>query len=164
VVIATNETFFASKLSTSLAKSGQPVDLVHHDHIDHLGMQVLEQPLKRRAVQIAAGIGGIIVPRRQHTPALRRLGLYVGLTGLALSIKRIELELEDLDEASLKLILTQPKNALVKQYQQLFKMEGVDLTVAEEALAAMARKGRSTARRGRAGCVPSWRLFSLTLC
>jgi hypothetical protein len=53
VVIATNETFFASKLSTSLAKSGQPVDLVHHDHIDHLGMQVLEQPLKRRAVQIA---------------------------------------------------------------------------------------------------------------
>jgi L-ascorbate metabolism protein UlaG (beta-lactamase superfamily) len=63
VVIATNETFFASKLSTSLAKSGQPVDLVHHDHIDHLGMQVLEQPLKRRAVQIAAGIGGIIVPR-----------------------------------------------------------------------------------------------------
>jgi len=56
VVIATNETFFASKLSTSLAKSGQPVDLVHHDHIDHLGMQVLEQPLKRRAVQIAAGL------------------------------------------------------------------------------------------------------------
>ena len=36
---------------------------------------------------------------------------------------------EDLDEASLKLILTQPKNALVKQYQRLFEMEGVDLTV-----------------------------------
>jgi hypothetical protein len=68
-MIATNETFFASKLSTSLAKSGQPVDLVHHDHIDHLGMQVLEQPLKRRAVQIAAGIGGIIVPPRQPSDA-----------------------------------------------------------------------------------------------
>jgi ATP-dependent Clp protease ATP-binding subunit ClpX len=38
--------------------------------------------------------------------------------------------LEDLDEASLKLILTQPKNALVKQYQRLFDMEGVNLTVA----------------------------------
>ena len=47
--------------------------------------------------------------------------------------------LEDLDEASLKLILTQPKNALVKQYQRLFEMEGVDLTVAEEALGATVR-------------------------
>jgi ATP-dependent Clp protease ATP-binding subunit ClpX len=35
--------------------------------------------------------------------------------------------LEDLDEASLKLILTQPKNALVKQYQQLFELEGGSL-------------------------------------
>jgi ATP-dependent Clp protease ATP-binding subunit ClpX len=58
--------------------------------------------------------------------------------------------LEDLDEASLKLILTQPKNALVKQYQQLFEMEGVDLTVAEKALGAIARKAidRKTGARG----------------
>ena len=58
--------------------------------------------------------------------------------------------LEDLDEASLKLILTQPKNALVKQYQQLFAMEGVNLTVAEEALGAIARKAidRKTGARG----------------
>ena len=58
--------------------------------------------------------------------------------------------LEDLDEASLKLILTQPKNALVKQYQQLFEMEGVNLTVAEEALGAIARKAidRKTGARG----------------
>src|SRR5262249_13127043 len=34
--------------------------------------------------------------------------------------------LEDLDEPSLKLILTQPKNALVKQYQRLFEMESID--------------------------------------
>jgi ATP-dependent Clp protease ATP-binding subunit ClpX len=58
--------------------------------------------------------------------------------------------LEDLDEASLKLILTQPKNALVKQYQRLFEMEGVDLTVAEQALGAIARKAidRKTGARG----------------
>ena len=58
--------------------------------------------------------------------------------------------LEDLDEASLKLILTQPKNALVKQYQRLFEMEGVDLTVAVEALGAIARKAidRKTGARG----------------
>src|ERR1700724_2405923 len=37
--------------------------------------------------------------------------------------------LEDLDEASLKLILTEPKNALVKQYQRLFEMEGAKLSV-----------------------------------
>ncbi len=48
----------------------------------------------------------------------------------------VVMTLEDLDEASLKLILTQPKNALVKQYQRLFEMEGVNLTVAEEALGA----------------------------
>jgi len=58
--------------------------------------------------------------------------------------------LEDLDEASLKLILTQPKNALVKQYQRLFEMEGVDLTVAEEALGAIAKRAidRKTGARG----------------
>jgi ATP-dependent Clp protease ATP-binding subunit ClpX len=39
--------------------------------------------------------------------------------------------LEDLDESSLKLILTQPKNALVKQYQRLFEMESIDLTLAK---------------------------------
>jgi len=48
--------------------------------------------------------------------------------------------LEDLDELALKRILREPKNALVKQYQRLFEMEGVDLTLAEEALGAIARK------------------------
>src|ERR1700693_3963163 len=58
--------------------------------------------------------------------------------------------LEDLDEPSLKLILTQPKNALVKQYQRLCEMESIDLTLAEEALGAIARKAidRKTGARG----------------
>jgi ATP-dependent Clp protease ATP-binding subunit ClpX len=58
--------------------------------------------------------------------------------------------LEDLDEPSLKRILTQPKNALVKQYQRLFEMEGVDLTLSDEALGAIARKAidRKTGARG----------------
>ena len=58
--------------------------------------------------------------------------------------------LEDLDEASLKRILTEPKNALVKQYQRMFEMETVDLTLAEEALSAIARKAidRKTGARG----------------
>ncbi len=58
--------------------------------------------------------------------------------------------LEDLDELSLKRILIEPKNALVRQYQRLFEMEGVELTLAEEALAAIARKAidRKTGARG----------------
>ena len=42
--------------------------------------------------------------------------------------------LEDLDEAALKKILTEPKNALVKQYQRLFEMEDVELNFHEDAL------------------------------
>ena len=58
--------------------------------------------------------------------------------------------LEDLDEPALKRILTEPKNALVKQYQRLFEMESIDLTLAEEALGAIARKAieRKTGARG----------------
>jgi len=48
--------------------------------------------------------------------------------------------LEDLDETSLKKILTDPKNALVKQYQRLFEMENIDLTFADETRGAVARK------------------------
>ncbi len=58
--------------------------------------------------------------------------------------------LEDLDEGALIEILTNPKNALVKQYQRLFEMEDVKLTFAEDALAAIARKtiARKTGARG----------------
>ncbi|MFO0687210.1 MAG: ATP-dependent Clp protease ATP-binding subunit ClpX [Myxococcota bacterium] len=48
--------------------------------------------------------------------------------------------LEELDEKTLISILTEPKNALVKQYQKLFAFEGVDLRFTEAALGAVARK------------------------
>src|SRR3546814_12461999 len=47
--------------------------------------------------------------------------------------------LEDLDEAMLIDILTKPKNALVRQFQTLFEIEGVNLDVPDEALHAIAR-------------------------
>ncbi len=58
--------------------------------------------------------------------------------------------LEDLDEAALMQILTAPKNALVKQYQRLFEMEDVRLTLTQDALKAIARKAieRKTGARG----------------
>jgi ATP-dependent Clp protease ATP-binding subunit ClpX len=58
--------------------------------------------------------------------------------------------LEELDEAALIQILTEPKNALVKQYQHLFKMEGAELEFKSEALVEIARKamGKKTGARG----------------
>ena len=58
--------------------------------------------------------------------------------------------LEELDEAALMQILTEPKNALLKQYQKLFLMEGVELEVRIPALAAVSKKAlaRKTGARG----------------
>ncbi len=58
--------------------------------------------------------------------------------------------LEDLDDEALVIILTQPKNALVKQYQRLFELEDVQLTFTDEALSAIAQRAiqRKTGARG----------------
>ena len=58
--------------------------------------------------------------------------------------------LEDLDERALIEILTRPKNALAKQYQRMFEMEGVKLRFHEDALSAISRKAilRRTGARG----------------
>ncbi len=56
----------------------------------------------------------------------------------------------ELNEKSLVKILTEPKNALVKQYQELFKIEGVKLHFSDEALEAMAKEAvkRKSGARG----------------
>ncbi len=58
--------------------------------------------------------------------------------------------LEDLDEDALVTILTEPKNALVKQYQRLFELEDAELTFTEDALRSIARRAieRKTGARG----------------
>ncbi|MAU52441.1 MAG: ATP-dependent Clp protease ATP-binding subunit ClpX [Roseovarius sp.] len=58
--------------------------------------------------------------------------------------------LEDLDEEALVTILTVPKNALVKQYQRLFEMEGARLSFTDDALKAIAKRAiaRKTGARG----------------
>jgi ATP-dependent Clp protease ATP-binding subunit ClpX len=58
--------------------------------------------------------------------------------------------LDELDELALIEILTEPKNALLKQYQKMFQMEGVELEVRPEALKAVATKAlaRRTGARG----------------
>ena len=65
--------------------------------------------------------------------------------------------LSELDEAALIQILTEPKNALTKQYQALFGLENVELEFTEQALQAMAKKAlaRKTGARGLRSIVES---------
>jgi ATP-dependent Clp protease ATP-binding subunit ClpX len=58
--------------------------------------------------------------------------------------------LEELDETALMRILTEPKNAITKQYQKLFEMEGCELEFRDDALRSASRKAmeRKTGARG----------------
>src|SRR2546429_6476105 len=62
----------------------------------------------------------------------------------------VAVPLDALDEDALVRILVEPKNAVVKQYQKLFELEEVRLTVEKEALRAVAQKAikRGTGARG----------------
>lgn len=76
-------------------------------------------------------------PLKYTTPHdLRKFGLIPELIGRLPVITF----LNELDEKALIRILTEPKNALIKQYQQLLKMEGVNLIVNEPALKYMSKK------------------------
>ena len=61
--------------------------------------------------------------------------------------------LEDLSEEALIKILTEPKNALVKQYSKLLAMDGVELEVTQDAVKAIAKKAlaKKTGARGLRG-------------
>jgi ATP-dependent Clp protease ATP-binding subunit ClpX len=62
----------------------------------------------------------------------------------------IVVTLDSLDELALRRILTEPRNALVRQYQKIFAMDGIELTLTKEALAAIAirAQSRKTGARG----------------
>ncbi len=77
---------------------------------------------------------------------LQRFGLIPELVGRL----PVTVALEDLDEDALVRILQEPKNALVKQYQKVFEIEGVGLTFDPAALRAIAREAsvRGTGARG----------------
>lgn len=62
----------------------------------------------------------------------------------------VTVALKSLDENALVEILTKPKNAIVKQYEKLFELDGVKLTFTDEALKTIAKKSfeRKTGARG----------------
>ena len=77
---------------------------------------------------------------------LQRYGLIPELVGRL----PVGVHLEELDEEDLERILEEPKNALVKQYQKMFELEGVGLTFDRKAIKAISRKAleRGTGARG----------------
>jgi len=62
----------------------------------------------------------------------------------------IVVTLDPLDELALRRILTEPRNALVRQYQKIFAMDGIELSITKEALVAIAHRAqaRKTGARG----------------
>jgi len=62
----------------------------------------------------------------------------------------IVVTLNSLDEESLMKILTEPKNALLKQYQKIFQMDGVDLVFTKEAVSCIAREAQKRKTGARA--------------
>lgn len=65
--------------------------------------------------------------------------------------------LDELDEDALMQILTEPKNALTRQYQYLFEMENVDLVFEDAALRAVAKKPLNVIQV-RVVCVQFWKM------
>ncbi|MHA7773021.1 ATP-dependent Clp protease ATP-binding subunit ClpX [Roseibium sp. M-1] len=116
----------------------------------------LDKIISDRGTQTSIGFKAQV-----HAPEDRRIGelfavlepedlLKFGLIPEFVGRLPVIATLEDLDEEALVTILTEPKNALVKQYQRLFEMEQVELSFHEEALKAIARRAidRKTGARG----------------
>ena len=116
----------------------------------------LDKIIEQRINKTGMGFGAATRDRKQlntgellaqlETEDLMRFGMIPEFIGRL----PVVATLEDLDEEALIDILTRPKNALVKQYQKLFDMEGVALRFTDTALAAIAKEAikRKTGARG----------------
>ena len=116
----------------------------------------LEKIVRRRSVRSGIGFGAQVHSESQESltelfaqaePSdLVKYGLIPELVGRL----PVVATLEELDEKAFVSILTEPKNALIKQFAELFAMEGVKFEATPEALAAIAHKAmeRKTGARG----------------
>ncbi len=116
----------------------------------------IQKKIEQRVAKSSLGFGSTLADKSeldydklmsQVTPQdLVKFGLIPELIGRLPVIAT----LTELDEDGLIRILTEPKNALVKQYQKLFAMEGIELEFTREALQAVAKKAveRKTGARG----------------
>ncbi len=116
----------------------------------------LEKVIQNRSEKSGIGFGATVKSKKDRKVSevfrevepedLIKFGLIPELVGRLPVVATLG---ELTDEAMVR-ILTEPKNALVKQYQQLFAMDGVELEIRPSALAAIARKAlaRKTGARG----------------
>ncbi len=124
----------------------------------------LDRIIRQRSAKTGIGFGAEVVSpddrstisallRDTEPDDLIRFGLIPELVGRL----PVVATLDELNEAALIEILVRPKNALVKQYQKMFRLENVELEVRESALAAIARRAikRRTGARGLRSIVES---------
>ncbi len=116
--------------------------------------QIIEARIGKRAIGFAdadvagrrkaEGEGGLM--RFVEPEDLQRYGLIPELVGRL----PVSVHLEELDESALVRILREPKNALVKQYEKMFELEGIGLRFEPAAIESIARKTleRNTGARG----------------
>jgi ATP-dependent Clp protease ATP-binding subunit ClpX len=116
----------------------------------------LEKVIRNRSVKTGIGFGATVVNKdeRKTGEMLREVEpedlIKFGLIPEFVGRLPVVATLAELDEAALVQILTEPKNALTKQYQKLLAMENVELQFAEGVLHVIARKAlaRKTGARG----------------
>lgn len=116
----------------------------------------LDKVIAQRINQNSVGFGAIIKGKKEHTADdylplvepndLLKFGLIPEFVGRL----PVVATLHSLDENALFNILTEPKNAIVKQYQKLFQMEGVELEFEQEALKAVVQKATTRGTGARA--------------
>src|SRR3989449_2855603 len=117
----------------------------------------LEKIIRQRTAKTGIGFGAEVASpddrkdirillRETEPEDLIKFGLIPELVGRL----PVVATLEELDETALIQILVEPKNALIKQYHKIFRMEGVELEVREQALQAIASRAlaRKTGARG----------------
>ncbi|MBV6474927.1 MAG: ATP-dependent Clp protease ATP-binding subunit ClpX [Rhodocyclaceae bacterium] len=116
----------------------------------------LDKVIRNRTEQAGIGFGAEVKSRdsKDVSETLRMIEpedlIKFGLIPEFVGRLPVVATLHELDEAALMEILVEPKNALIKQYQKLFAMEGAELEVRPQALQAIARKAlkRKTGARG----------------
>ena len=116
----------------------------------------LERIIEARIRQTSIGFGAQIEPRsKEHlTEVLKQTMpqdlLRYGLIPEFIGRLPVIVPLDPLDESDLVAVLVEPKNSLVRQYQRIFEMDGVELVFTDEALRAIAREtmARNTGARG----------------
>ena len=116
----------------------------------------IEKIINNRSAKTSIGFGAAVASKKEQPvgEAMKLIQpedlLKYGLIPDFIGRLPIIASLEDLEEKALVKILTEPKNALVKQYVELFNMEHVKLTITDDALTAIAKKAieRKSGARG----------------